>query len=375
MLRAVADLLPSKTMPDPFQLLTCLVFNRAPDCLLLSCGEAESASTPTQSRELILSLTFGEQAMPFLQGRIQFALKGGRLKLTLTRGKFEPNNRALAPYGKWLSISPDEAIWQLRPAQNFALLEGKIDTASLGKSIPIEGEVRGAIAVEICAADLTLTQVENLWHHDLHPNAHGVVERAICLTLRDCYLAPALSGCNIGKTEVVPGKDIPVQFDEYSLRQAIERLYQDGDRDLIHLAQLAALDPLEDLAGGNFTATDLNAINLAGADLHQANFRGSTLTDADLSEANLSGARLVGADLSGAYLGNTNLSASDCRRASFALANLMGADLRRANLVGANLSQVKLVGAQLQDAVFGDNSGLAPEVKRYLHEQGAIIQR
>nr|WP_268932474.1 pentapeptide repeat-containing protein [Sphaerospermopsis reniformis] len=66
-------------------------------------------------------------------------------------------------------------------------------------------------------------------------------------------------------------------------------------------------------------------------------------------------------------------------RANLSRAYLIGANLSRANLIGANLSLADLSGADLsgaavKNAIFGDNQGISPAMKRDLIERGAIFE-
>lgn len=99
------------------------------------------------------------------------------------------------------------------------------------------------------------------------------------------------------------------------------------------LADIAALNPEEDLAGAN-----LRGVNLRGVNLHHACLRGANLREADLSKA-------------------------DLREADLSKADLRGADLSK-----ANLSATKVKGAR-----FGGNIGLREKTKYYLKQRGAIF--
>ncbi len=49
-------------------------------------------------------------------------------------------------------------------------------------------------------------------------------------------------------------------------------------------------------------------------------------------------------------------------------------DFAGANLSGANLSGANLSGATVENAIFGDNQGISPAMKRDLIERGAIFE-
>jgi hypothetical protein len=359
--------------------------NLAADCLYLDFAFDEISADQATFFNLLLNLSFGKQWQSLLQGRVQFALKGGQLHLSLDHGTLQLQSDALFPHASLIDSGVDAAsqpIWRFTTPPKSSSLETTLKAVSLGQVTPIADVFQLAIAFVVSPADITLTQTENLWRHDIHPNQYTILERVIARLLHQTVLSPCVSWLNLRSPQISlsetpfsseTGPAIAVDILEDQLQSVIDRIYHHSSRDLLQLAELAGLNPLEDLAGGNFIATDLSSICLAGAELAQTNFRGSNLTDADLSEANLSSARLSGADLSGAFLGNSNLSHADFQRSSLALSNLIGADLQGANLEGANLSQTNFSGATLTDARFGDNPGLVPELRAAIEAQGGIF--
>jgi uncharacterized protein YjbI with pentapeptide repeats len=356
--------------------------NLAADAFCLDFASDGSRLAQAAKLDLCLDIKFGEQWQSLLQGRVQFALKGGQLQLNLDPGIFHIQGNAFLPYGFLIIEAASHPVWRFTAPPKASHLDTTFKAVSLGQISPIADAFQLAIAFVVNAADITLTQTENLWRHDIHPNQYTILERVIARLLQQTVLYPCVSWLNLRSPQLSlsetpfsseTGRAIAVDILEESLQTLIDRIYHHPSHDLLNLAELAELNPLEDLAGGNFIATDLSGITLAGADLYQTNFRGSNLTDADLSEANLSHARLSGADLSGAYLGNANLRSADFQRASLALSNLIGADLRGANLEGANLSQTNFSGAMVTETRFGDNPGLTPELQDFLRAQGGIF--
>lgn len=356
--------------------------NLAADSLQLDFAADWASLEPGANRELLLDIQFGEQWQSLLRGRVRFALKGGQLQLNLDQATIQTQSDALLPYASRVVDSALHPVWRFTAPPKTSLIDIHLKAISLGQITPLAEAFQLAIAFIITPADITLTQTENLWRHDIHPNQYTVLERVIARLLHQTLLTPCVSWLNVRSSQIslseMPfssetGRAIAVDVLEEELKTLIDRIYHHPSHDLLQLAELAALNPLEDFTGGNFIATDLSSISLSGADLYQTNFRGSNLTDADLSEANLSQARLSGADLSGAYLGNANLRQADCQRASLALSNLIGADLRGANLEGVNLSQTNLSGAALTDTRFGDNPGLTPDLKEFILAQGGIF--
>jgi uncharacterized protein YjbI with pentapeptide repeats len=128
------------------------------------------------------------------------------------------------------------------------------------------------------------------------------------------------------------------------------------------------------LFSADLFSADLSGANLSRADLSRANLSDANLIIANLSRANLSRADLIIANLSNANLSNANLISADLSRANLSDANLSDADLSGANLRGANLIAANLSDAAVENAQFGDNSGLTEEIKLDLKRRGAIFE-
>lgn len=350
--------------------------NLYPDCALLHL-EATSTSPST----LYFSLNFGQQEMPLFQGSIKFGLKAAKLQLSLKNSEISALDSAFGDLWPITTIaSPTEPAWILTPQPGKSFLTGSLPKVNLGIITATATPCLLVATLEVSPSDISVLDAQGLWRHDISPNKLGVLERAIALFLLTEDFQPYLSWSQLAMPEPNTwfslANKVAVSNHEASLSQleaTIEQVYVAKSDCLLDLAHLAGLNPQDDLAGGNFVATQLAGIELGGANLCCTNFRGADLTDADLSEANLSQARLSGADLSGAYLGDANLSHADLHRASLALANLIGADLTGANLEGANLSQTNLSGAQVTGAKFNDNPGLSEEMQLNLQQRGAIL--
>jgi uncharacterized protein YjbI with pentapeptide repeats len=169
-------------------------------------------------------------------------------------------------------------------------------------------------------------------------------------------------------------------------------VYWEEEEDGIHWQKVRAPESgyVPNLAGVDFSHTNLEACNLVGAALAGANFTGASLErafapkgdfrksvmrdvsaaqirlmSADLSEADLRGvsmhgavfdlANLSGADMTEAYLyeaslGNCNAVGTRLSRATLIHADLTGANLKDAILVGGRLTQAKLIQADLTGA-------------------------
>ncbi len=370
-----------------------------------------SVAAQTQQLDIHLSLNFNEHWEPLLGGRVKFGLQGGMLKLNLENCEIPVASRQLVGDFELSPIDSSTEVWSTesqrevrdnekaekipetdctfchvstigddtKPAWIFSLKRGKPVLKGLLKSGKL-GEftaqpLRIAAAFEVAKEDIYLTDAEGLWPHDITPNQHSVLERILTVYLAN-KLQPALSWAllsyNLPAVEQ-PEVEIIVQA-ESKLQEMVDRIIAAETDDFVKLATIANLNPALDFAGGSLRGTSLSAVDFSSANLPAANFRGANLNDADFSDANLQNAKFGGADLSGAFLGNADLSGADLYRASLALANLSGADLSRANLLEVNLTNANFSGANVKSARFGNNSGLAEDVKLNLQQRGAIFE-
>ncbi len=360
--------------------------NPYPDCFLMELEAilVQSDSTDTEQFDLYLTVNFNEQWEPILDGRVKFGLKGGELRLRLENGKISlsESDRDL---GDSFAIATKDSIanpaWVFALKTGESLLKGTLKQAKLGTVTVTAKPFLLAATFAASQSDISLTDAEGLWRHDISPNKHGVLERKLVLFLLENKFKPYLSWAQLGsvgsqfwQSLAEKSKEEMAPQGRSQLKALIQRIYEAKTDDFLKLAKLAGLNPMTDLAGGNLLATELSGVDLGGANLYRANFRGADLTDADLSEANLSHAKFSGADLSGAYLGNANLTNADLYRASLALANLIGANLSGANLKEANLSNANLSGAKVSEARFGSNPGIREETKLDLKQRGAIFE-
>ncbi|WP_293363473.1 pentapeptide repeat-containing protein [Microcoleus sp. CAWBG52] len=387
--------------------------NKYPDCLWmqLEAIPVPSVADQTQQLDIHLSLNFNEHWEPLLGGRVKFGLQGGTLKLNLENCEIPVASRQLvgdfelSPIDSSTEVLSTESQPEVRdnekaekiqetdctfchvstigddtkPAWIFSLKRGKPVLKGLLKSVKL-GEfpakpLRIAAAFEVVKEDIYLTDAEGLWPHDITPNQHSVLERILTVYLVN-KLQPALSWAllsyNLPAVEQ-PEVEIIAQAED-ELQEMVDRIIAAETDDFVELATIANLNPALDFAGGSLRGTSLSAVDFSSANLPAANFRGANLNDADFSDANLQNTKFGGADLSGAFLGNADLSGADLYRASLALANLSGADLSRANLLEVNLTNANFSGANVKSARFGNNSGLAEDVKLNLQQRGAIFE-
>ncbi len=356
--------------------------NLYPDLLSMSLEAIPISSSTANSEQfdLYLSLNFNRQWYPLLDGRIKLGLQAGQLKLKLENGELQQVNSQLDKYFEITAESFETGTtWILRLASTKLLLADSVERIKLG-TINIYAQSFTVIATwQISPADLSLIDAEDLWLHDLSPNKHGVIERAIVFFCCKNQLPSPLSYIQLGSADIETPEieqqesqpEITSQAQE-ELKQLIQQIYTAPTDQIDELVQLAKLNLKTDLAGGNLLAANLSGIDLNGANLQQANLRGVVLTDADLGEANLAYANLSGADLSGAYLENADLTHANLYRTSLAIANLIGANLSNANLQETNLSNTSLKLAKLTNAKFGNNTGLSEELKLILEQGGAI---
>ncbi|MDJ0690913.1 MAG: pentapeptide repeat-containing protein [Xenococcaceae cyanobacterium MO_188.B32] len=329
--------------------------------------------------DLYLSLNFNQQWYPLLDGRIKLGLKGGQLKLRLENSQLHEISYQLDDYFEITNkASETEPTWIFTLKATKSVLADSLKRVKLGTVKTITQSFTLTATWTVFPADITLTDAEDLWQHDLSPNKHGVLERTIVFFLCKNQLPSSLSWFQLGSSNLETeeswreDKQPEITFPaKEELKQLIQQIYTAKTDEMEELAQLAKLNLKTDLAGGNLLATNLSGIDLNGANLKKANLRGVDLTDADLSEANLSYVNLSGADLSGAYLDNADLSHADLHRTSLAVANLIGANLSHANLQEANLSNANLSLALVERAKFGKNTGLSEEMKLSLEQRGA----
>ena len=394
--------------------------NKYPDCLWmqLEAIPVRSVAAQTQQLDIHLSLNFNEHWEPLLAGRVKFGLQGGTLKLNLENCELPVASRQLVGDFKLSPIEETQLIQSsaevlltesqrefrdsenaekiketdctfchvstmgddTKPAWIFAsergkpVLKGFLKSAKLGEfaAQPLRIEA----AFEVAKEDIYLTDAEGLWPHDITPNQHSVLERILIVYLQANKLQPALSWAllsyNLPPVEH-PEVEIFPQA-EAKLQEMVDRIISAETDDFAQLAEIANLNPALDFAGSSLRGTTLSAVDFSSANLDRANFRGANLSDADFSDANLQNAKFGGADLSGAFLGNADLSGADLHKASLALANLSGADLSGANLLEVNLTNANFSGANVESARFGNNSGLAEDLKVNLQQRGAIFE-
>lgn len=367
-------------MSDYSPVLHLVTFhNPYPNCVSLKLDTMGSQSS---SGQIMLQLQghFNEQEKDLLNGHLKFGLKGGILSLELENGEIIYPEPLLEDWAQLQTQSSVNPSWELTPKTGASIL--KIDNITVPFAIiqPQTEPLYLTVTLKVTPQNLSITNAEGLWRHDIHPNQHAILERVLAQFLYknrlSSHLCRLVFSSNKG-THQATLEDYPSQeLDSHELaqlHQRIEQLYAANTHNLAELIKLAHFNPLTDLAGGNFLAAELSAVELSGANLTQTNFRGANLTDAELSEAILNYCKFSGADLSGAYLGNAQLVKADFHRASLAVANLIGANLTEANLREANLIDANLSGATVKDAKFGENPGMTPELEQSLHERGAIF--
>ncbi len=355
--------------------------NLYPDLLSMALEAVPIPSNSANSDrfDLYLSLNFNQQWYSLLDGRIKLGLKGGQLKLRLHNSQLYEIPSQLDDYFEiTTTASETEPTWIFTLKTTKSVLADSIGRVKLGTIQTIAQPFTLTATWAVFPADVTLTDAEDLWRHDISPNKHGVLERTIVFFLCKNQIPSPLSWIQLGSANLeieaswVEEKKPEIAFPtKEELKQLIQQIYTAKTDEMAELVQLARLNLKTDLAGGNLLATNLSAIDLNGANLKKVNLRGVDLTDADLSEADLNNANLRGADLSGAYLENADLSNADLYGTSLALTNLIGANLSNANLQEANLSDANLSRAIVTGAKFGNNTGLSEEMKQSLEHRGA----
>jgi uncharacterized protein YjbI with pentapeptide repeats len=314
-----------------------------------------------QTHNLFVSCGMGRQKQSLLNGQIIFSLRGGQLEIV--SDGFIPRPSLTDPQGLTITgLTSDRWQWSWKgiPYELESLFLGELSQPSL------------ALDFRVNTADVNITDISGVFDQHLTPNQYAVLERLI---VKKAILGGQDSGV-VSSVSLNHGGETLLDFDlDLDGFQALVGNVIGQEKDhLLHLANIAGLNPLVNLAGGNLTGTDLAGVSLAKANFSHTNFRGANLTDIDLYEANLSKTNLKGADLSGAYIENANFQGADLYNASLALANAIGADFRGANLVAVNLENTNLSLAQVVGATFGSNLGLTPRSKSELIERGAIFE-
>jgi uncharacterized protein YjbI with pentapeptide repeats len=347
-----------------------------------------------ETQRFSIQICPGTIGLDIVTGKVRFGLTGFQLEVWGGEAETFDWKSLIPQFLAQLSGQCAESHWQALSSTNStqalipALSGFSLTSEGLRQILNLEGSHSSEYPVEfrlgVTAADLRVVDSEGIWHHDIHPNTQGVLERALVHHFFQSRLTGWLSYAIVGNTgnRMAPDPSDPSleasdlmganTLNDRSLMSLVESLMQSSG-DLPTLLSIAQLDPLQALKGGQFMAGDFRNVDLSGADLARSNLRGSDLSDGDFTEANLSYARLSGADLSGALLSNVNFRGANLHRASLALANLSGADLRDADLIGANLRNVNFGGTQVQGLRWGNNEGITPELEDYLRSSGALF--
>ncbi|MEC4984203.1 MAG: pentapeptide repeat-containing protein [Oscillatoria sp. PMC 1068.18] len=349
-------------------------YNQYPDCLLLGLT---AIPCEKEQLELYLTLNFNQQWENLLEGKVKFALRGGQLSFHIKNGVITTQGQDFSEFSTLVKdlATDSNLVFNFAVPPGVTTLQSSVEKAKLG-TLQIQAQPYHLEAqFTVTRQDICITEAEGLWHHDISPNKHAILDSKLALFLLTNKFTPYLSLVKLSTAQLKNSRanqETTAILGE--LENVITKITAAETNNFLELAKIAQINPLTDLAGGNLMATNLTNINLSSANLFQVNLRGAELDDADLSSANLQGAKLSGADLSGAYLSEANLSFVDLHRASLALANLSGANLENANLLGANLSNVNLSGAKVTNAKFGKNPGITEETKQNLQQRGAIFK-
>ena len=351
--------------------------NAYPDCVRLDLQTISSASDRV---DLWLSLHFDRQWESILTGRLCFAISGGELKLELGEQTklllgSELSGNLLGTAGLTVEaiapISPHHPRWIFRTQTGEFALKGSLEGIKLG-TVAIADTLQLGAILTTTLANVQIVSAEGLWPRDISPNKHAILDRTFARFLWQEKFIPYLSAVGFSATRQFAA-DGSLERKSDRLQEAVKQIANAETDNILELAKIAELDPLQDFAGGNFLATNLNAIDLSGANLTRINLRGATLNDTDFNEANLQEAKLSGADLTGAFLENANLKNANLRRGSLALVNLADVDLRGADLQEANLSKTSWTGTRVEGAKFSHPWELDEEIKQKLLSQGAIF--
>ena len=350
--------------------------NPYPDWVSIHLNGVFDPSDKTFSLSLILSCQ--EQWRSLLAGRVKLGLKAVIFNLTFSSGEFLAISEERQEITPLTNTNASKFSWQLFPAVGEKRFNQINQEISLGKVTLKDEPCYLTGTLDIIPANLSITDAEGLWRHDLSPNKHGILERALAHFFVKHYFTPQISAVHYAIADSIPpfdadltGTSEPNSVELNNLQNILDQIYQSPSENLVDLAKIAGLNLKTDLSGGNFVGAVLNGVELSGANLSRVNFRGAILTDADLSEANLKEANFSGADLSGAYLESADLQNADFHKASLALVNLIGANLSHANLSQTTITNANLSGAIVTNALFHNNPGMTDALKESLQKRGA----
>ena len=345
--------------------------------LALEALPSSEQTTAAEPEDLDLTLKLEPQWSSLLSGKICWGLKKVNLTIraincSMTFQSFAPPHLSV----KLAAHSLDFSTWQLTPDEAGSLLQANCQSLKIATLRGSERPSQVIATLDTELGDISITDADDLWPHDISPNQLSIIKCAIAKFLQTEAFIPHLSWNRLSSESITDNSSPQNALRPQSLNRLeilLTKVCQAETENLIELAELVKLDPKSELVGGNFLAGQLNGMACNSFDFSWASFRGADLTDIDLSEANLYRTQFRGADLSGAYLGNANLEKADLRRSSLALANLIGANLQQANLTEANLNQVNFSGAVVTDTKFSDNADLSEEQKADLKQRGAIF--
>jgi hypothetical protein len=179
--------------------------NKYPDCLQM---ELEAVSIQSEIFDLYLTLNFNEQWEPLLNGRVKFMLKGGQLKLKLDNmeiissatefsNSFLVERVELAEIPTWVFSAPTGELF----------LKDSLKQVKLGTLRAIAQPFGVEAIFEVSGQDISLTDTEGLWRHDISPNKHGILERKLVLFLLQHQFYPYLSSTLLGSEGFEPGQE------------------------------------------------------------------------------------------------------------------------------------------------------------------------
>lgn len=348
--------------------------NQCPDCLSVDLKLIPTGDNHDEY-ELYFSYQAHEQIEHILDGKVKFSLRIAKLFINFDSLEILEINKINESFIELIENDlSTQKYWLIKPNLSQNAKEIKLATFKVlgGKS-----RLRGRVLAD--KSYLELKEIEGLWHHNITPNKHAILERKVAEFIANRYFQPY--GIQIiftnDKLEEIPkiNNQSNQEFAQElnNLKNIITTVYQNPQDDFQTLAKIANLNPLKDFMGANLIGVNLSNLNLSSCNLQDANLRGADLTDVDLSEANLQNVKLNGADLSGAYLEGANLTNANLTNASLALGNLIGANLTNANLTNTNLQDTSLGQAVVKGAIFANNLGLTAEKRQELISKDAIF--
>ncbi|MEM8778066.1 MAG: pentapeptide repeat-containing protein, partial [Cyanobacteria bacterium P01_G01_bin.49] len=218
-----------------------------PSCVSLKFA-GEIAQKTTRQFPLTLTLNLNEQDKSLLDGDVKFGLKGGKLTLTVENGNIIAPQVLLNDAYELVSASDTSATWQYTPQTGQSIL--KVEIVSFLATIQVISDpISVTLTYDINPSDISITDVEGLWRHDIHPNKQSILERKLAQFIWKLRLSSHLSLLTLSSDSRAHEKILESSITGIDpqtlsqLHQLFESIYNVETNNLLELAYLAELDP------------------------------------------------------------------------------------------------------------------------------------